>query len=468
MRLATALVALLAAVPTASAQVELAAPWQGLDARNAVSFVTTGDTLFVQGEVVGNQDDIEVSTDAGETVTEVDLDDVAGFDVDTATRVVPFGDRYYVGASGVLFRTTPGDPTSFAVVEATWDTGAPVRIRALFADGDSLVAHTTGAGTRALFSSRDGVAWTRLAAAADFANVVAVVDGLVVDGGNVFDPAATRGFKISTDGGATFDRVAAFPDDHVVLEGDIHAMSDGVVWATAFATNTVDNRDDTFLYRSLDGGATWADVTDLLPVGPLAGERLKDTWRFAEGTGTRLYVTANPYQNEDAAVYFTDDGAQTWKRVGPAPKALFRGFEVDGGTTRWAEVGDFYVTYVNSDAGSGPGRLASTDFAPTDAEGGGGTSAARSPGVENLGLAVAPNPVTGSAAAVRFELAASGPVSVDVVDVLGRRVATVHDGPLVAGAHRLDVAVGSLAPGSYLVRVRTARGVASGPFVVVR
>ena len=71
-----------------------------------------------------------------------------------------------------------------------------------------------------------------------------------------------------------------------------------------------------------------------------------------------------------------------------------------------------------------------------------------------LVTAPAPNP-TGGAATFTVRPAQSGPVTVDLVDALGRRVAVLHDGPLAGGvAHRFVLAAGALPAGVYVVRVR--------------
>jgi hypothetical protein len=49
------------------------------------------------------------------------------------------------------------------------------------------------------------------------------------------------------------------------------------------------------------------------------------------------------------------------------------------------------------------------------------------------------------------ELAEAGPVDVAVFDALGRRVATLHAGPLPAGTHAFAWKEGAL-PGVYFVR----------------
>ena len=86
-------------------------------------------------------------------------------------------------------------------------------------------------------------------------------------------------------------------------------------------------------------------------------------------------------------------------------------------------------------------------------------------------LAVAPtaypNPTNGTAS-VAFELAAAADVSVEVFDVLGRRVATVFEGARAAGPAVLAVPTADLGAGTYVVRVRTDAGVAATRLTVVR
>ncbi len=80
---------------------------------------------------------------------------------------------------------------------------------------------------------------------------------------------------------------------------------------------------------------------------------------------------------------------------------------------------------------------------------------------------VFPNPTAGGAT-VAFELAAPSDVAVDVIDLLGRRVAEAASGPRAAGPVRLAVPTGDLPSGVYVVRVRTDAGVASTRLTVVR
>ena len=81
--------------------------------------------------------------------------------------------------------------------------------------------------------------------------------------------------------------------------------------------------------------------------------------------------------------------------------------------------------------------------------------------------AVHPNPFSGRA---RFTLEAERPqrVTVAVYDVLGRRVAVLHDGPLAPGAHAFALEGRALGSGAYVLRVEGAGGTAARRVTVVR
>ena len=65
-----------------------------------------------------------------------------------------------------------------------------------------------------------------------------------------------------------------------------------------------------------------------------------------------------------------------------------------------------------------------------------------------------PNPAS-DRAALRVEVREAQDVTVEVFDVMGRRVALLHDGPMAAAqVNTVTFATGALAPGAYVVRVR--------------
>ena len=104
-----------------------------------------------------------------------------------------------------------------------------------------------------------------------------------------------------------------------------------------------------------------------------------------------------------------------------------------------------------SDAVSGSGAVAGEDV----------------PGAEAFSLAVGPNPARG-ASMVTLRLGAAQDARLEALDVLGRRVALLHDGPLGAGPHTFHVDAARLAPGVYVVRARAGDTVVTQRLTVVR
>jgi hypothetical protein len=83
-------------------------------------------------------------------------------------------------------------------------------------------------------------------------------------------------------------------------------------------------------------------------------------------------------------------------------------------------------------------------------------STATEPGPSPTGLrihGVSPNPTHGTAR-VTFELPAPSFVRLEVVDAVGRRVATVLAEPRAGGRHEVAVEAGRLPSGTYFVRLQ--------------
>ncbi|MEM1054505.1 MAG: alpha-amylase family glycosyl hydrolase [Bacteroidota bacterium] len=78
-----------------------------------------------------------------------------------------------------------------------------------------------------------------------------------------------------------------------------------------------------------------------------------------------------------------------------------------------------------------------------------------------------PNPAT-ARLGVEVEVAEPGALRVEVLDVLGRHVLTLHDGPVGAGRQRVEADVRALPAGVYLVRSVTAEGAETVRVTVAR
>jgi hypothetical protein len=78
-----------------------------------------------------------------------------------------------------------------------------------------------------------------------------------------------------------------------------------------------------------------------------------------------------------------------------------------------------------------------------------------------------PNPFNSSTTVV-FRIDRRGEVSLDVFDVLGRRVGALLNGPLDAGEHRVPVNMSGCSSGTYVVRLAVSGDVATSRILLVR
>ena len=79
----------------------------------------------------------------------------------------------------------------------------------------------------------------------------------------------------------------------------------------------------------------------------------------------------------------------------------------------------------------------------------------------------APHPVR-EASQLRVALPEAGTARVTVYDLMGRRVATLHDGMLPSGETTLTLDAASLASGTYVVRLEAAHGARTRTVLVTR
>ena len=82
--------------------------------------------------------------------------------------------------------------------------------------------------------------------------------------------------------------------------------------------------------------------------------------------------------------------------------------------------------------------------------------------------APAPNPVAGQSAVVRFDLPEASDATVEVFDMLGRRVAMLAEGQREAGRHAARLDARDLASGSYVIRMRAGDFVQAQRVTILR
>jgi hypothetical protein len=141
-------------------------------------------------------------------------------------------------------------------------------------------------------------------------------------------------------------------------------------------------------------------------------------------------------------------------------------FSTDDGPEAIA-LGDARFAYVRlslTPTGGGPPRdvIVGVDYSQvtTSAEPGVGAAARAT-------LTVAPNPFRGEAI-LTVTHGRPGPTTVEVLDVLGRRVALLHEGPLAAGRHAFALDGSMLPAGVYVARAEAGGAVATQRVTVLR
>ena len=251
--------------------------------------------------------------------------------------------------------------------------------------------------------------------------------------------AGEWGIATSDDGGATWQPTALW--QHFRYDGlGLATLSDAAPNGgdrLLASVNDPATSDPNGLFVSDDGGDTWTQVFSF-PDNP-------NRVSFLDlGGGAALAVMAH------GEVRRTEDGGASWADVGVVPHSLATGAV---GRAQWAWRGPDGRLYVGGGS-LGPPRPGQTPESytwrttePLAVAG----EAAPSAG-EAVGVAVSPNPASGQVAVGVTLAAPSASVRVEVYDAIGRRLDTLHEGPL-AGALSLDVDTSAWAPGVYVVRV---------------
>jgi ELWxxDGT repeat protein len=309
-------------------------------------------------------------------------------------------------------------------------------------------------------------------------------------------------------------RTASAPWNATVYDGRLHFFATDDVqghklWAYDAATGTValaaDARTCSVIPRHLavyDGGLYFCGVDTvhgeelwryrtpsalalvLAPVdppvvlGPGGG-----TFRFRV-TVTNLSATAQPFDGWTEAVL--PGGSVFGPLFGPVPRTLAAGetlgpVTLEQAVPASAPPGEYRY---RANVGTFPGPVAATaeftvEKTAGDALAGSGAGegwrveAVEGPEASSAapgGLALhgaSPNPFEGRTA-VRFAVPEAARVSVDVLDVLGRRVAVLHEGPVEAGAHAVPWAADGLPGGVYVVRLRAGGTTATRRVTLLR
>lgn len=247
---------------------------------------------------------------------------------------------------------------------------------------------SAGGGFEIYTTTNAGTTWTRLATVPPTVpneNIAATTPSVV--GSTIWFATSTGRVFRSTDKGLTW--TASLVDSNFELQNVLFRDAQN-----GLALALDDNGTNHHLFRSTDGGTTWAQVAY---TGPLHGVALSGV----PGTSQYVSVGANLGNGDQGSSYSRDNG-QTWVAINNTLNHLS-------------------VEFVSSTVGwSGGFQLTGTQFSGAAIRYSGTALATRTDVALQAGLQVAPNPAVGGCFTVQ---ATTGhPTSVRVLDATGRLV----------------------------------------------
>lgn len=243
---------------------------------------------------------------------------------------------YVASASGGLWKTVNGgitwkpiferqgtislgdiaiDPKNPEVIWAGTGEGNP---RNSVSFGDGVYKSNDGGKTWQHLGLRDTMYITRILIHPQNSDVVFV--GAL---GHAFGPNEERGVFMTTDGGKTWQKTLYLDPEHGVADMDIDPVNPNIVYAAMWRFerkpwNFVSGSEKSGVFRSTDGGRTWAKLTNGLP--KLMG---RIGVKVAPSNPNVVYVIA---ETKEGTLYRSDDKGDTFRLMTRQANIVSRGF----------------------------------------------------------------------------------------------------------------------------------------------
>ena len=142
--------------------------------------------------------------------------------------------------------------------------------------------------------------------------------------GHPYGPNTQRGLYRSTDGGATFDRVLYKDENTGASDVEYDPTNPDVVYAALWEArqgpweNAAWSGTNGGIFKSIDGGATWRQLTKGLPA---EGVVQADIAAAPNAPGRLFASVASP---RGVGIYRSDDAGETWARITDDPRPAAR------------------------------------------------------------------------------------------------------------------------------------------------
>ena len=134
--------------------------------------------------------------------------------------------------------------------------------------------------------------------------------------GPLFKNDPNRGVYKTTDGGASWSQVLFISDVTGIIDMAMHPSDGNIIYAAAWQrerrpTNRIYGGEESGLYRSMDGGLTWLEMTNGLPV--LGSQKGRISIAISESNPNVLYTRYADAIGNIQGVYRSNDGGDSWQ-----------------------------------------------------------------------------------------------------------------------------------------------------------
>jgi photosystem II stability/assembly factor-like uncharacterized protein len=240
---------------------------------------------------------------------------------------------YMAAVNGGVWKTTDFGNTWFPIFDE--QTSGSVGALAVAPSDPNILYVGSGEGLQrpdlavgdGLYKSTDaGKTWTHLGLRDAQQITTIVVDPrnpdrvFVAVQGHPYGPNAERGIFRSLDGGKTFGK-ALYKDENtggadLVMDPSNSQVVFAALWAARVAPWEIRSGESfvipgSGLYKSMDGGATWRQITEGLPGADDLLGRIGIA--IAPSNPKRMYLTAEA--KKEPGIYRSDDGGESWQHV---------------------------------------------------------------------------------------------------------------------------------------------------------
>lgn len=263
---------------------------------------------------------------------------------------------------------------------------------------------------------------------------IPLIGNLFPVGNDLFLPTYVHGMYRSTDMGATWSTVNTGLPNYFWPNGGLALSGSSLYVMTAHDTN--DNSYD--IYRTVNNGNSWTQMNS----------QVQNLGEYNPGF---IAYGNNLFEVSDSGFFASFNNGATWTNESQGLPTFYGSFNyvvaISGG--------NLVLNTPDSDVWYRP----LSDFGISSVA----ATATQSSG---LNLALSENPASSSEVKVTFTLSDAGSAQVELMDVLGRSVRMLQNGPALPGQNMVFIDPLTLAPGTYFVRL-TADGVSAMQKLVI-